>query len=116
MSRISNRREKDKRRRAKLRKRLEEAGVDPEKIERIIETKREDDRRARHGFAPESAPTREEIPANTDESLWPDDTGYEPTAGDPLLRGPARVTGVTAKVVRRGSTITRYQFDHEVQP
>lgn len=113
MSRTSNRREKDKKRRAKLRARLEEAGVDEQRIERIITQRREDDRLKRAGLEP--GPTREEILANTDDSLWPDDTGYKPASPDPLLHGAGRVTGITAKVVRRDHTITRFQYD-EVEP
>jgi hypothetical protein len=45
----------------------------------------------------------------------PDDTGYKPTVGDPLLRGAARVDGVTAKVVRRRHTITQFQYDRETK-
>lgn len=111
MSAISNRRAKDKKRRAKLRARLEAAGVDQQRIERIIEAKRDDDRAARAGLRPER--TREEILAHTDDSLWPDDTGYRPAPVDPLLTGAARVNGVAAKVVRRRHTITRFQYQSE---
>lgn len=41
MSAIANRAAKDKKGRAKLRARLEAAGVDPQRIERIIEAKRQ---------------------------------------------------------------------------
>lgn len=109
MSAISNRADKDRKRRAKLRKRLQEVGVDELEIERIIAIKRDDDRARRQRLAPE--PTREEILANTDDSLWPDDSGFKPSAPDPLLHGAARVNGVAAKVVRRRHTVTEYQHD-----
>lgn len=107
MSAISNRREKDKKKRAKLRKRLRADGVDEQEIERIIDQQRAEDRALRHGWDP--GPTRDEILANTDDSLWPDDTGYKPPTPDPLLHGAARVNGVAGKVVRRANTITEYQ-------
>lgn len=108
MSRVSNRADKDRKRRSALRKRLRSAGVSEAEIERIIAVKREDDRARRHGEDPRKG-TRAEILARTDDSLWPDDTGYKPSAPDSLLTGPARAMGVTAKVSRRRHTITEYQ-------
>lgn len=110
MSRITNRAAKDRQRRAKLRKRLQAAGLSEAEIERIIAIKRADDHHRRHDYD-QPGPTREEILANTDDSLWPDDTGYRPVPVDPLLEGAARVNGVTAKVVRRRHTVTEYQRD-----
>ena len=111
MSAIANRKDKDRKRRARLRKRLEASGVAPEVIERIIAVKREDDLARCHGYTPDRVLTREEILANTDDSLWPDDRGYRPSRRDPLLHGAARATGTAAKVVRRRYTITRYQYE-----
>jgi len=108
----SNRKTKDRQRRAKLRARLEAEGVDPQTIEQVLATKREDDRLRRLGVAP--APTREEILANTDDALWPDDTGYRPSTPDPLLHGAGRVNGIAAKVVRRRETITRWHYDRMI--
>lgn len=42
--------------------------------------------------------------------LWPDDTGFKPPKVDPLLHGQARASGIAAKVVKRGNTITRFQY------
>lgn len=112
MSRISNRREKDKKRRAKLRKRLRDQGVNEQEIERIIDQQRAYDRAMRGGWEP--GPTRDEILANTDDSLWPDDTSYRPRTIDPLLNGVARATGATARVVKRRETVTEYQYDRLV--
>lgn len=110
---IKNRAANDRKKRRKLRHKLEARGVNPLVIDRIIGERRERDRAARHGWLPET-PSREEILANTDDSLWPDDTGYEPSDTDPLLRGAARATGMTAKVVKRPNTITDWQYETEI--
>lgn len=110
MSAISNRREKDKKNRARLRKRLEAAGVDQAEIDKIIAQKRDDDRYRREQDR-YPVPTRDEILAHTDDSLWPDDTRYRPKRHDPLLHGPARPTGIAAKVSKRRHTITEYQHE-----
>jgi hypothetical protein len=46
----------------------------------------------------------------------PDDRGYRPNPGDPLLRGAARATGATARAVKRRTTITRYQHRRQENP
>jgi len=105
----STRVRRDRERRAKLRARLEAEGVASQTIEAILAKEREDDRLRRLGVEP--GPSREEILANTDDSLWPDDRGYRPSAPDPLLHGAGRVNGIAAKVVRRRETVTRWQYD-----
>ena len=107
---LANRRMKDRKRRKKLREKLEAEGYAQDVIESIIEHRREEDRARRHNL--DSNVYRYD-PEN-DQGYYPDDTGYKPSPGDPLFRGPARVQGVTAKVVRRGSTITEYQYDRLV--
>jgi hypothetical protein len=102
---------KDRKRRKKLREKLEAAGYAQDVIESIIEQRREEDRARRHEFNPN---VYRYDPEN-DQGYYPDDTGYEPTPGDPLLRGAGRVDGVTAKVVRRKSTITKFQYDRLVK-
>lgn len=102
---VRRRAEKDRKRRQKLRKRLEAEGCSEALIERIIAEERHKDLVARHGENGARAARRKN--ARRD----PDDAGYEPTVGDPLLRGPARVTGITAKVVRKKETITEHQYD-----
>jgi hypothetical protein len=44
----------------------------------------------------------------------PDDAGFKPSFGDPLLKGAGRADGVTAKVVKRSNTITEFQYDQIV--
>lgn len=102
---IKNRRDKDRKKRSKLKKKLRAAGASEELIERIIAERRQADLIARLGEDQARAARR----AHADSG--PDDTGYEPDAGDPLLRGAGRATGMTAKVVVRGETITDWQYD-----
>lgn len=111
---VKNRAVYDRKKRRKLRAKLEASGVNPLVIDRVVAERREEDRARRHGWLPEK-PSREEILANTDDSLWPDDTGYEPTQGDPLLRGPGRPSGMAAKVVKRPNTITDWQYEIRVK-
>lgn len=107
MSKIRNRRVKDRQKRKKLKDRLRVQGVPEEKIEQIIEQRRQDDRARRHGHNTDAL----RYDPENDQGYYPDDSGYEPSAGDPLLRGAARATGMTAKVVKRRETITDWQFD-----
>lgn len=102
---IKNRREKDRKRRKKLKARLRAEGASEELIERIIAKRRHEDLVARLGEDQARAARRRGAKRD------PDDTGYEPSDGDPLLRGSARATGMTAKVVGRRHTITRFQYD-----
>lgn len=104
----SSRADNDRKRRAKLRAKLRAEGVNEQLIDRIIEQQRWDDLVARVGL------DQARVHANAyAHSADPDDVGYKPTPGDPLFRGAARVEGVAAKVVRRGETITRFQYDRE---
>lgn len=111
MSRLANRRMKDRKRRRKLRARLEAQGVSEKAIVSILDQKRRDDRQARTLLNVESVEGYN--PAN-DAGYYPDDSKFRPTPVDPLLKGAARVTGMTAKVVRRGETITEYQYRRAV--
>jgi hypothetical protein len=106
MTKHATRVRKDKQRRAKLRARLEAEGASPALVERIIERQRWDDLVARHGL--DEAQRIRSAEAHRND---PDDQGYSPSEGDPLLRGPGRVGGITAKVVCRRETITRWQYD-----
>lgn len=105
---IKNRKERDRKKRKKLRDKLEAQGVPEDKIERIIEERRRLDRAARHGY------TIDSYDPENDEGFYPDDSGYKPSPGDPLLRGAARATGMTKKVARRPNTITDWQYEIEV--
>lgn len=102
---IRNRKAKDRVKRKKMRERLLAEGASEQLIEKIIEQERRAQLVERHGLQE----ARRIIINQT--SKEPDDTGFKPGAGDPLLRGPARVGGITAKVVRRRDTITQFQYD-----
>lgn len=106
MTTIANRKAKDRRFRKKLREQLSAEGLNDQLIEKIIDQQRHDDLVARHGL--EGA---REVAYTEAHRRDPDDSGFKPTEGDPLLRGAARVGGITAKVVRRRDTITRFQYD-----
>jgi hypothetical protein len=108
MSWVANRKARDRRNRLKLRAELLAEGLNEQLIEKIIEQKRHEDLVARHGL--EGAREVAYIEAHRQDPQR-DDTGYQPSIGDPLLRGPARVGGITAKVVRRRETITKFQYD-----
>jgi hypothetical protein len=110
---IANRRMKDRKRRKKLREKLTAQGVPEELIEQIIEQRRHADRAARHGY--KGTDVYQYDPDN-DAGYYPNDSGYEPSEGDPLLRGVARATGMTARVVRRRDTITRWQYERAINP
>lgn len=103
-------RTRDKKRRKKLREKLAAEGVNEELIERIIERQAHDDRVARLGLD-----WTRDLANDQAHRRDPDDAGWQPSDGDPLLRGPARVGGITAKVVRRGETITKFQYDREIE-
>jgi len=106
---VKNRRMKDRQKRKKLREKLLSEGVNEQLVEKIIEQRRWEDLVARVG--PERARSVRIRNATYDT---PDDSGYEPELGDPLLRGPGRVDGIAAKVVRRDHTITKFQYDQAV--
>lgn len=96
---------RDQRHRKKLRAKLRAEGASEELIEKIIEQERYAALVKRHG--PDEA--RRIVIDQTSQE--PDDSGYKPSAVDPLLKGVARVTGKAAKVVKRRDTVTRYQHD-----
>lgn len=81
-----------------LRKKLRARGFPEEVIEEII-------RRRREAHAARREWARGEEPADLDDSA------YQPTHVDPLLKGAARATGQTAAAVKRGRTITKHQHD-----
>lgn len=107
---IRNRAQKDRKRRKKLKERLRAEGCSEELIERIIAKERQKDLVRRHGSEDEARRARAKSSRN-----MPDDTGYEPDTVDPLLRGPGRADGITARVVVRGETITDWQYDRIVE-
>lgn len=96
---------RDQRRRAKFRARLRAEGVNEQLIEKIVEQERYAQLVERHGLEEARRILIEQTPEE------PDDTGYEPPAADPLLKGAARVTGIAARVVKRRDTVTRFQYD-----
>jgi len=104
--RAANRGIADRKKRKQLRTRLEAEGVHPALIDKIIEQRRWEDLVARVGL--DLARAHAQAFAHKGD---PDDTGYEPKDCDPLLRGAARATGKTAKIVTRRTTVTEYQYD-----
>ena len=46
-----------------------------------------------------------------EDYVTPDDKGYVPARPDSVLTGVARATGATAKAVKRGKTLTKYEHD-----
>lgn len=62
-------------------------------------------------YPPVFRPDPERVPQRTEPTWDPDDTGYKPGRADSLTSGQARATGVTAKVARRGRTVTRWEWD-----
>jgi hypothetical protein len=100
--------------RARFRRLLESEGVPPEAIERKV-AKLADRQRAQRLHA---AADRELVhqgqearEAETYARLSPSDAGYRPSSPDPLLRGPARVTSMTARAAARRRATTRYEYD-----
>lgn len=55
----------------------------------------------------------EGVPRLEEEWAPPDDKGYRPIRVDPLLTGPARASGLTARAVRRGKSYSQYDYDKE---
>ena len=51
------------------------------------------------------------LPPQGDTWTAPDDTGFKPAQPDSVTTGVARAVGVTAQAVRRGHTLTRFQYD-----
>jgi hypothetical protein len=117
--------------RNKVRKKLKAWGMDPGEIEMCIQQIAQRQLMKEYGKLPKDAPlcTRAEYihllrrQHGANENSTPhlrfgndlveetDDSKYRPTRIDPLLTGVGRATGETAKAVKRGNTITRYQYD-----
>lgn len=108
MGTIRTRKTKDRKNRQKLRAKLTAEGLSEELIEKAIEWQKHEDLITRHGL--EEARAIQYTEAHRQDA-YRDDSGFKPVAGDPLLRGPARVSGITAKVVRRRNTITQFQYN-----
>lgn len=47
--------------------------------------------------------------------LSPNDSAFRPSLPDSLLRGAARATGETARAVRRGRTLTRFEYQQRTR-
>ena len=111
MSRAKNRSEA----RRILRRRLEAQGYSPQRIDLIVAQREiavveNHDVRERQRRYFEQEAQLDELRQTADvPAVFLDDSGYRPTRYDPLTIGPARVSGETAKAVRRGSTITAWQ-------
>ena len=118
--------------RRKKGKKLRAWGMDEHEIELCLNQMRERQALKARGLLPLDAPlcdrpeynryVREstntyknnQLIINATEPLATDDAkGYAPTYVDPLLKGAARATGATAKVVKRGRTMTKFQYDKQ---
>lgn len=99
-----------KRKRQLLRRQLREHGATQAEIDRAVTRLRQRQEASRRGDIP-LADLDAHIDAWWDETR-PDDTRYRPRPGDALLRGAARVSGDTARALRRPRAVTRYEYDH----
>lgn len=118
--------------RQRIRKKLVNWGMDKNEIDKCIEQIAQRQRDKRRGKLPIDAPlcTRAEYarflrlnkPINDhsaailhlgEDYQAPSDAGYKPTKVDSVLTGVARATGVTAKVIKKRKTVTKYQYDNE---
>lgn len=123
-----NRKKNQSTARRAFRKKLESWGMDPEEIKKCVEQMKFRQREKMYGHIPLDAPLctraayikelrkRQAYSAPHlklgDDYETPEDKDYRPVAVDALLKGEARATGVTAKVVRRGKTITKDEYDN----
>lgn len=103
MSTEKNRAHKDRKRRKKLRDKLLAEGASEAFIGRALEQMRWDDLVRRHGIDEARRIVHAELPTL-------DDKGYRPKSPDSLLTGAGRADGMTAKVLKRRETITRFQY------
>lgn len=121
----------DRNARQRLRKQFLSWGMKPEEVELCIQQVKERQNAKRWGQLEIDAPlcTRAEYvrllrkmthpndvsprPALSlgEDYIPSDDKGYKPAYVDPVLTGVARATGETAKAVKRGKTVTKYQYD-----
>src|SRR5262245_9768159 len=87
--------------RRRYRKKLQASGMEPALVEKLVAKRRD-----------AQAAKRDELFG----SLPPlkDDRAYLPDYVDPVLKGVARATGETAKAVKRGKTITKWQHDERM--
>lgn len=107
---MSGTKETHRKRRQELRRKLKEQGVPANEIEQIIARKREEQRAARAG-ARHGAAQLEEWERETYARLSLDDRGYRPSRPDAVTTGQGRATGPAAKAVKRGKTLTRWEYD-----
>lgn len=101
---MSRRKSKNLAARNRLRTELAACGVPPAEIASAVERLRFEQLVAHHGLEGARAIVYREV-----KTL--DDKGYRPTRRDPLLHGPARATGATARAVRRRSTYAQWQLE-----
>lgn len=123
--------ERDRRRRRKLEAALASKGVAPEVIADVVAEIQQRQAAARAAeLRNERIEPRKQVPqakrvvSLTDaeraqiraqqERFWenqPDDKGYRPKRVDPLTQGDARASGAAALAVRRGKTLTKWEYD-----
>lgn len=114
--------------RKRFRRSLESWGMDPEEIELCVEQYKQRQLAKARGELSIKAPlcTRAEYvrllkktQTATDAAVFrlgedyepPDDKGYKPPKIDSVLTGVGRATGETARAIKRGKTITKYDYD-----
>lgn len=92
----------------RFRRTLEGRGYRPERIDRLVAERKAfyDGLRAQWEA---DAPRRERVEDETYRRLSLKDTSHRPRSHDPLTTGQARVTGETARAVKRGTTITLHE-------
>lgn len=101
----------DHRQRQKHRDKLRQKGVPEPEIRVILIAMADEQRRKRHGLGRHWDYEPPDPPAPLVDV---DDTGYRPAAPDKLLTGAARVTGLTAKAVRRTKAMTLHEHRQAV--
>lgn len=97
-----------KRKRRRLRAKLESLGYSPVYVERAVEELRQQ-QESRRAQVEDWQRQREQWEAEV--YAQPDDSHHRPSTPDRLRTGQARVTGTTARVAGRQYTITRWQHD-----
>lgn len=113
--------------RQQFRKKLEKWGMDPKEIDLCVQQVKFRQRLKNSGVLEKDAPLctraeyvrylRKQSGANGavlhfgEDYESPSDSGYKPSTRDPLLHGPGRVSGLAAKVVSNGKTITKWQYN-----
>ena len=100
--------ETDRKKRQTLRKQLRAEGLDEALIAKIVEAKAWEQMQARHGVDGARDVRYAEAQRRAGHGA---SASYRPTPRDPLLHGPARATGDTARAVKSRRGLARWQVD-----